>query len=363
MRVSRLSQPMSAPFFYHPRMLSYNFGPGHPLKPERLRRTIELLKAEAPDLELLDPALATEMDILKVHCADFIELVKDLSDNPRLDEGRDNMGFSRHDTPPFEGMWESCLAYCGGAIKAAEAVRDGAILALSISGGLHHAKRSRANGFCVFSDPALAVVILKEKFKKIAYVDIDLHHGDGPQSIFYTDSTVLTLSIHQDGRTLYPGTGSVDEEGDEISSINIPLPPKTEGAAWLRAFVEVVDLAFARFQPEAIVLQMGCDAHKKDPLGHLEVSVQHWLAAVAHVKAQGLPIVALGGGGYHLPNVPRMWVAATLTLMGHEFGPRIPEAITRDWGMSHYLDDDEGGDRGMEAALALAAHWKDRLGG
>lgn len=354
---------MSAPFFYHPRMLTYNFGPGHPLKPERLRRTIELLKAEAPEIEILDPGLATEEDLLRVHSTDFLEMVRAMSLHPNLDEEKDNMGFSRHDTPPFEGMWEASLAYCGGAKRAAETVRDGAPLAINISGGLHHAKRSRANGFCILSDPALAIVILKEKYQRVAYVDIDLHHGDGPQSIFYSDPSVLTLSIHQDGRTLYPGSGSIGEEGAELTSINLPMPAKTEGAAWLHAFTETLDLAFKRFQPQAVVLQMGCDPHKLDPLGHLEVSVQHWIAAVAKVKSQGLPIVALGGGGYHLPNVPRMWVAAILTLMGREFGPRIPESITRDWGMSHYFDADPGGDRGMEAALALSAHWKDRLGG
>ncbi len=354
---------MSAQFFYHPRMLTYSFGLGHPLKPERLRRTIELLRSEAPDLPVLDPGLANEDDVLRVHSAEFVEYVKQLSLQPSLSPDQNNMGFSRHDTPPFEGMWESCLAYCGGAKKAAEAVRDGADLAFSISGGLHHAKRSRASGFCILSDPALAVVILRERFKRVAYVDIDLHHGDGPQSIFFSDPSVLTLSIHQDGRTLFPGTGSADEEGADLSSINIPLPPKTEGEAWLTAFTRVLDSAFKRFQPEAVVLQMGCDAHTKDPLGHLEVSVQHWLGAVAHVKAQGLPVTALGGGGYHLPNVPRMWVAGCLTLMGREFGPEIPLDIPRDWGMFTYLDKDAGGERGMDAALALACHWKDRLGG
>lgn len=320
------------------------------------------MKAEAPDIEILDPGLASESDILRVHSEEFVARVKTMSHDPTLDEQASAMGFTKHDTPPFTGMWESCLSYCGGAKLAAEAVRDGENLAFNIAGGLHHAKRSRANGFCILSDPALAVVILKEKFKKVAYIDIDLHHGDGPQSIFYADSSVLTLSIHQDGRTLYPGSGFVNEEGEDLSSINLPLPPKTEGAAWLKVFIEVLDLAFLRFEPEAIVLQMGCDAHTKDPLGHLEVSVQHWLAAVAHVKSKGLPLVALGGGGYNLANVPRMWVGACLTLMGREFGPKIPDEITRDWGMSSYLDAETGGEKGMDAARALAAYWKDRLG-
>lgn len=352
----------SAPFFYHSRMLGYDFGPKHPLKPERLRRTIELLKVEAPDLPLLDPGLATEEDILRVHSIEFVDAVKELSEAPNYRSERAFCnGFSKLDTPPFSGMWESSLSYCGGAKRAAKAVRDGSPLAFNISGGLHHAKRDRANGFCILSDPALAVVILRERFDRVIYIDIDLHHGDGPQAIFYDDPSVMTFSIHESGRSLYPGSGFVEEEGADLSSINLPMPAKTEGAAWLYAFTKTLDLAFTRFRPQAVVLQMGCDPHTLDPLGHLRISVQHWLGAVTAVKEKALPIVALGGGGYHLPNVPRMWVAAILTLLGRPVPEVVPCQIPKEWGMSAYLDADEGGDEGMEEAERLVEHWRSRL--
>jgi acetoin utilization protein AcuC len=352
----------SAPFFYHPRMLGYDFGPKHPLKPERLRRTIELLKAEAPYLAMLDPGLATEADILRVHSPEFVGVVKELSEAPDYrSESAFIHGFSKLDTPPFHGMWESSLSYCGGAQRAAEAVRDGSPLAFSMSGGLHHAKRDRANGFCILSDPALAAVTLRERFYRVIYIDIDLHHGDGPQAIFYGDPSVMTFSIHESGASLYPGSGFVEEEGAGLSSINLPMPAKTEGAAWLHAFTQTLDLAIARFKPQAVVFQMGCDPHTLDPLGHLEISVQHWLGAVSAVKEKRLPTVALGGGGYHLPNVPRMWVAAILTLLGRPVPERVPSQLPKEWGMTTYLDEDPGGEAGMEEAERLVDHWRSRL--
>lgn len=357
-----MNQMATAPFFYHPRMLSYDFGPKHPLKPERLRRTMELIQWEAPDLAHLDPGLAEEEDILRVHSEEFVGVVKELSARPEYRTASAfTHGFSKLDTPPFEGMWESSLSYCGGALRAAEAVRDGAPLAFSMSGGLHHAKRERANGFCVLSDPALAVVVLREKFERVLYVDIDLHHGDGPQAIFYDDPSVMTFSIHETGRSLYPGTGFEEEEGVDRTAINLPLPAGTEGQAWLHAFTRTLDLAVKRFDPQGIVLQMGCDPHTLDPLGHLRVSVQHWLGAVAEVSSKGLPIVALGGGGYHLPNVPRMWVGAILTLLGRQVPARVPEQTPKEWGMTTYLDADEGGLAGMNEAERLVEHWTRRL--
>jgi len=343
-------------------MLSYDFGPRHPLKPERLRRTVELIQWEAPDLPILDPGPAAEADILRVHSQEFVNVVKELSVKP---EYRTTCafthGFSKLDTPPFEGMWESSLAYCGGALRAAESVRDGAPLAFSMSGGLHHAKRDRANGFCVLSDPSLAIAVLQERFDRVLYVDIDLHHGDGPQAIFYDDPSVITFSIHETGTSLYPGTGFVEEEGVDLTSINLPLPAGTEGKPWLHAFDRTLNLIVQKFRPDALVLQMGCDPHTLDPLGHLRISVQHWLGAVSLVKGLGLPVVALGGGGYHLPNVPRMWVAAILTLLGRAAPERVPDQTPREWGMTTYLDEEEGGLAGMNEAERLVEHWTKRL--
>jgi len=166
------------------------------------------------------------------------------------------------------------------------------------------------------------ISILRERFDKVAYIDIDVHHGDGVQWIYYDDPTVMTISIHESGRTLFPGTGFVNETGAENTSINIPLEAYTTGDVWLWAFKEVVLRALEKFAPGALVLQMGADAHFDDPLAHLLVSVQEWLEAVRFVKAFDLPIAACGGGGYNLSSVPRMWSAASI-LLGEEKPPNI----------------------------------------
>lgn len=337
-------------FYYHPRMLDYCFGPHHPLKPERLRRTIALLERETGTVPL-DPGLARREELLRVHDEGYVRVVEDLSSGVHLPDGLARAaGFAHSDNPPFSGMYEASLAYCGGTLAAARDVAAGARLAFSIAGGLHHAQRDRASGFCIFNDPALAISVLRERFARVAYVDIDLHHGDGVQALFYDDPTVLTASIHQDGRTLYPGTGFVEETGAHFTSINVPLMPYTTGDAWLWAFENGILPALSAFEPEAIVLQMGTDPHPFDPLGHLRVSVQHWLGAVERVRDLGVPIVALGGGGYNLSTVPRMWVAAILTLAGLPIPERLPEDLGAEWDAPTYLDADPPTGSGWEDA-------------
>lgn len=305
---------MNPPFFYHPRMMAYDFGPQHPLKPVRLQRTVELL--ESFGWQSVDPGLGAVEDVARVHDPAYVATVQsaseDLNSVPR--DLLFSAGFGAGDNPAFPGMFEASLAYVAGSAEAARAVRDGASLAFGIAGGLHHARRAQASGFCVFNDCAVACSILRERFDRVAYVDIDVHHGDGVQWIFFEDPTVLTCSIHQDGRTLYPGTGSVNEIGAGGSSVNVPLMPGTTGDTWLWAFREGILPFVERFQPQAIVLQMGCDAHVTDPLARIRCTVQEWLEAVRIVRDLKLPLVALGGGGYDLDNVPRMWTSACLTL-------------------------------------------------
>lgn len=321
--------------------MNYDFGPRHPLRPERLERMMALLHAVAPELQVVDPGLARESDAIRVHDQEYLDLVMDLSRGAQVDPAvMFAYGFSYGDTPPFSGMWQAALAYCGAGKRAAEAVRDGATLAFNMGGGLHHAQRSRAGGFCILSDCALAISILRERFERVAYIDIDLHHGDGVQWDFFDDPNVLTFSIHQDGRTLYPGTGHVEETGEVFTSLNLPLAPQTTGDTWLWALRETLLPAVEAFRPEAIVLQMGCDAHFSDPLGHLRVSVQEWLDAVALVRDLGLPVVGCGGGGYDLKNVPRMWTGAVLTLAGQPIPELIPAQIPQEWGMTTFEDQD-----------------------
>lgn len=319
-------------------MLSYDFGPRHPLKPERLRRAVQLLEAMGVQ-PILDPGMATRQDALRVHDEAYVSLIQGLSAGDRYPHGMvSEAGFGTLDTPTFPDMYEACLAYLGGSVRAAEAIRDGAHLAFNLSGGLHHAQRAHASGFCILNDPAVATSVLLEKFEKVAYIDIDVHHGDGVQNLFAGEPRVLTCSIHQDPRTLYPGTGRVDEVGPTWTAVNVPLEPKTTGDVWVWAFEHGILPAIDAFQPEAIVLQMGTDAHLLDPLAHIQITAQDWLVAVQRVKELGLPIVAVGGGGYNLGTVPRMWAAACLTLGGIEFEDRIPEPLAEEWGMPRFFD-------------------------
>lgn len=330
-------------FYYSPQILNYTFGPGHPLKPERLRRTIELL--DRYGVVPIDSGSGRVEDVLRVHDPEFVEVVRGLSSDPSFDRLTDDQlinvsrfGFGSGDNPPFPGMFEASLAYVGATVKAAEAVRDGAPLAFGIGGGLHHAQKALASGFCIFDDPAIACHILREKFERVAYVDIDVHHGDGVQWIFYNDPSILTCSIHEEGRTLYPGTGFVEEVGEANSSLNVPLRARTTADVWIEAFERGILPGLEAFDPQAIVLQLGTDTHAQDPLGHIRSNAQSWLSAVRRTKQLGIPIVAVGGGGYNLSTVPRMWSAACLTLGGVEFEDQLPTDLADQWGVRSFYD-------------------------
>jgi len=285
-------------------------------------------------VEKLDPANGQDADQLY----DYDHIERD----PRI-----RFGFASGDNPPFRGMYQSSLAYLGGTIRAAEAVRDGAPLAFGIAGGLHHARRSEASGFCIFNDTAAACQVLREKFSRVAYVDIDVHHGDGVQWIFYDDPSVLTCSIHEEGRTLYPGTGGVEETGAKYSSLNVPLKAGTSGDVWLRAFERGILPGLEKFQPEAIVLQMGTDSHALDPLAHINSTQHEWLAAVQNIKDLDLPLVVTGGGGYNLNTVPRMWASACLTLGDVPFDDELPADLAKLWATPTYSDMDNSPTRGV----------------
>jgi acetoin utilization protein AcuC len=321
--------------FFHPRMLAYDFGALHVWKPERLELAMEILGHYG--MEPVDPGEGKVEDVLRVHDASYVEALQNMEAKGKV--GKEEYGIGTGDNPFFPSLWSSSLAVVAGSAAAARAVCDGTRLGVNLSGGLHHARKSSASGFCILNDCAVAISVLREKFAKVAYVDIDVHHGDGVQGLFYDDPTVLTCSIHQDGRTIYPGTGAVEETGAEFSSANLPLWPGTTGDIWLAAFQQTLIPTLQRFQPEAIVLQLGADAHATDRLGQLQLTTQEWLGAVKMVRELGLPTVALGGGGYTLKNVPRMWAAATLELMGKSYSDRLPEPIARKLGAPTFSDD------------------------
>ena len=336
---------------YGPELLGYDHGPEHPLRPVRVMLTRELIAAygllEVDSVSEAPPRVATDDELQLVHTAGYIDAVKRAGAGEPGDWWR--YGFGPGDNPIFPGMHEASARVAGSSLVAAEAIASGgADHAFSPAGGLHHAMPERASGFCVYDDPAIAIRwMLEHGVERVAYVDVDVHHGDGPQAIFYDDPRVLTISLHESGRYLFPGTGFLDERGageGEGSAANVPLPPYTGDDAWLGAFREVVPPLVRQWAPDVLVTQLGCDTHHTDPLAHLALSTRSYRDAakalhdLAHEVASGRWL-ATGGGGYQWARVvPRAWTIYFAEMVEREPPDELPESWRR-------LAADEAGDR------------------
>ncbi|MBB6404838.1 acetoin utilization protein AcuC [Arthrobacter sp. AZCC_0090] len=305
---------------WDPAMTAYNFGPSHPMAPERLELTARLAAALGLfDLEHVSvhaPEVASDVELLAVHSAEYVAAVRRASEDPTTPDPERGLG--TEDDPAFAGMHEASARLAGGSLLAAEAIlSETAVRAVNFGGGMHHASRERASGFCIYNDAALAVQrLLDGGIRRVAYIDVDAHHGDGTQSIFWNDPRVLTISLHESGLSLFPGTGFANEIGgpDALgAAVNVALPAWTGDAGWLRAFHAVVPQLVQAFEPEVIVSQHGCDSHKLDPLTHLNLSVdgqREAATAVAGLAARFCENrwIATGGGGYDITGVvPRAW--------------------------------------------------------
>lgn len=313
------------------RLLSYNLG-DHPLDPVRVELTMALARdlgvLSRPGVSVREPAAATDEDLLRVHRQDYLDAVRAAPDDPFFR----GYGLNTPDNPVFEDMHGASALVAGASLAAARAVWSGEVTrAVNISGGLHHAMPARAAGFCIYNDPAVAIAdVLSRGAKRIAYIDIDVHHGDGVQEIFADDPRVLTISLHESPVSLFPGTGFPSEVGgpDALgSAVNVALPAGTRDAGWLRAFHAVVPSVVRAFQPEMIVLQAGADSHLRDPLANLRLSVDGQRAAALAVRELanevcGGKMVATGGGGYALMFVvPRTWTHLLATMTGEPLDP------------------------------------------
>lgn len=331
-------------------LAGYRFRPDHPLDPRRLELTVELihqlgLVGEGPDgassepaRPLLQPRRATEEELLLAHSPAYVEMVQRLS-LPRADP-RSGLAFGlgTADTPVVEGMHESASRIAGASLIAAEWVMGGkGRRAFNPAGGLHHARADRGGGFCVYNDLAVAIRWIQREFgARVLYIDYDAHHGDGVQEIFYGDPEVLTVSFHESGVYLFPGTGFVDElgVGDGYGySVNVPLDAETEDGSWRAAFMTLVPELADVFRPNVIVLQNGCDGHMFDPLTHLRATTGLFeefvrvVGEVADVYCEGR-IVATGGGGYAIYSVvPRAWTLVWSALCGE----RVPDRLPVEW--------------------------------
>jgi acetoin utilization protein AcuC len=339
----------------------------HPLRPKRLagvRDTLERLGAfEREGARLLEPRAATRDELERIHAPEYIEAVMQASEDPDLDYSA--WGLSAWgDTPPFAGMHEVSLLTTGGTLRAMEEVLAGrSRVAVNYSGGLHHAMRRRASGFCIYNDPAIVCGVLADKDLKVAYVDIDAHHGDGVQAAFYDTDRVLTISLHEYGtipglgRPFFPGTGTAAERGRGKGagySVNVALPPFTDDPAYVRAFDAIVPALVERYRPDVLVTQQGIDPHFLDPLTDLRLSTRAREHVVRWFAATPYRWVAMGGGGYDLDAVRRTWSLEYLVMLGAEIPAELHDAEPPVWSGREREAIDAAVDEAVSAALAAA---------
>ncbi len=342
-------------------MAGYRFGPGHPMQPERFTLAVELARAwglvqsagpagseaqppaddgvaaEANRARLVAPRPATDAELELIHTADYIAHVKAVSQNPLA--ARYSHGIGPGDTPAAHGLHDAAALAVGGTIEALEAVLSGRVTrSFNPAGGLHHAHRDKASGFCVYNDVAVAIqrAVRARPGLRVAYVDIDAHHGDGVEEAFYERADVLTVSVHESGDHLFPGTGHASDRGrgeGEGAALNVPLRPGAGDAELLAALEDHVAPAVAAFAPDAIVAQLGADSHVGDPLTHLRVSTDGFVAAVGRIVRLADNVcdgrlACTGGGGYQpFDAVPVMWASALAVLLDRE----VPRDVPQEW--------------------------------
>jgi len=342
---------------------TYDLGADHPMQPLRRRLAVDLMRVygltERDGVTEVIAEPAPDALIERVHAPAYVAAVRRYSDNPAMAAAWEAAQWglaSGGDTPAFGGMHEAAAAVCGASVVGALEIWEGrADQALFAGGGLHHALANRASGFCIYNDTAVAIqALLDAGAERVAYIDIDVHHGDGTQWIFFEDPRVLTCSVHETGRYLFPGTGAMAERGigaAEGTSINVPLPPYSGDRPYVRAIEEVIAPAVLEFDPQVIVTQDGADPHHADPLAHLQVTMPAFprayraLHQLAREAADGRWL-ALGGGGYTYEVVPRAWTLLFAEMLDAELDDAIPEAWWREaealvgQPLPHNLSDD-----------------------
>ena len=334
-----------AAFVYSDEYLAYKLSEEHPLNPIRLALTESLIEAsgllDGPDVFRVTPRPATDDEVLYAHDRDYLERVRDLGHAPRFANPALDFGMGTGDNPVFHGMHEASALVAGGSLVAAEHVMSGrASHAFNPGGGLHHANRRLASGFCVYNDCAVVIAWLRMQGARVLYTDTDAHHGDGVQWIFYEDPGVLTISLHESGRYLFPGTGAVTERGSGAGygfAVNVPLQPYTDHASFVECYDMVVPPLARAFKPDVIVTQNGCDGHAIDPLTHLHYLTRTFehVAMRSHQLAHELcdgKLIALGGGGYGLWTVvPRAWTSVWAAISHQTLPDLVPDAWRDRW--------------------------------
>ncbi|HIJ87616.1 MAG TPA: acetoin utilization protein AcuC [Desulfuromonadales bacterium] len=323
--------PCRTALIYSPLFGTFNYGDDHPFKLERIHMAYELMSAyglhELPHMQIRDCLAASDEQLLSFHTPAYIDRLKEFSasDVPRADF---RFGLGDADCPVFKGLFECAALGAGSTLEAARLVEEEQCdVAFNLTGGWHHAHRAKASGFSYINDAVIAINWLVARGRRVLYLDIDAHHGDGVQEAYYDTDQVMTISLHESGVYFYPGTGFENEIGEGRGrgySVNVPLLAHTDDAIYLKAFDEVAYPLIAGFNPDIIVTQIGVDTFRTDPLTNLEITTYSYCEIITKIKRLKIPWVALGGGGYDLMNTARAWTLAWAIMNNVELNPRLP---------------------------------------
>ena len=328
---------MKNAFLYTDAYLDYDYGPTHPLRIIRLKLTYGLIKSygllDLPSVQFIPTIKAEEKDLAAFHSEEYLNILKQANEGYPMEDAY-FYGLGPGDNPIFPGLFNLSLLLTGATLQAVDFVADGkGEIAFNIAGGLHHAMRARASGFCYINDPVIGIMRLLNRGKRVAYIDIDAHHGDGVQKAFYETNQVLTISLHESGHTLFPGTGFEYEIGEgegEGYSVNLPFPTHTEDEVYVWVFDEVVPELVHAFKPDVVVTQLGVDTFYDDPLTNLHLSIFGFERILKKIKNLAPRWIALGGGGYNISNVARAWTLAWAVMNGIELNEKLPESFLKE---------------------------------
>jgi histone deacetylase 1/2 len=317
-------------YFYDGEIGNYHYGQGHPMKPHRVRMTHNLVVNYGlyRKMDVFRPKLVSAAQLTRFHSDDYVNFLRLITPDNMADYVRQLQRFNvGEDCPVFDGLFEFCQIYTSGSIGGAARLNQGASdIVINWSGGLHHAKKSEASGFCYINDCVLAILELLKVHQRVLYIDIDIHHGDGVEEAFYTTNRVMTASFHKFGE-YFPGTGDVKDKGfdaGENYAINCPLHDGMDDESFKSVFQPIIGKIMEKFQPGAVVLQCGADSLSGDRLGCFNLSLRGHADCVSYVKGFNVPVLVLGGGGYTLRNVPRCWAYETALLLDSPVKDTLP---------------------------------------
>ena len=310
----------------------HSYGPNHPLKVERLQITMDLIEAyglfDNPETPWVEAREADEQDVRLVHTSEYLDALRQ-ANSGQAPAQSGQYGLGSGDNPVFSGLYDWSLLVTGATLECIRQVRyENRRIAFNIAGGLHHALPNRAAGFCYLNDPAIGIARMVQDGLRVVYLDLDVHHGDGVEAVFYDTDQVLTISIHQHGHTLFPGTGFPEEMGQGPGrgfAVNVPLAPGTDDDLYHWVFKETVPALVSAFDPDVLVTQLGVDTFTTDPLAALNLTNEGFCKLIREIKSWGLQWVALGGGGYNIMNVVRAWTSAWAIMKGAELSDDLPD--------------------------------------